>query len=48
MLDLSLLLDFGASMKSYISGYIGTDTMPMCDKGICWYLYEMPFAITQE
>lgn len=46
--DASQVLDVGASLQSYISGYIGTDTMPPCTNNVCWYLYEKVFSITQE
>jgi hypothetical protein len=29
-------MDF--SMRNFIIGYIGTDTIPGCDRGYCWYL----------
>lgn len=29
-MDISKLLDLASSMKSYVSGYIGSDTMPPC------------------
>ena len=44
---MSKLLGFGASMNSDIVGYIGSDTIPSCKKGLCWYLYVKPFKITQ-
>jgi hypothetical protein len=47
-MDISKLLDIASSMKSTISGYVGTDTMPPCSKGYCYYVYEKIFAITQE
>ena len=45
-MDLSKILDLASSMKSSISGYVGTDTMPPCNLGVCYYLYEKIFAIT--
>jgi len=47
-MDISKLLDIASSMKSTISGYVGTDTMPPCSKGYCYYVYEKIFGITQE
>jgi len=35
-------------MKSFVSGYIGGDTKPPCTPGVCWYIYESPFAITDD
>jgi len=35
-------------MLSFIDGYLGTLTQPPCTKGICWYLYEEPFKITDD
>jgi hypothetical protein len=37
-IDLSRVLNVGASMNSHIMGYIGTDTMPLCTNKLCWYL----------
>jgi len=47
-MDISKLLDLASSMKSNISGYVGTDTMPPCTGGVCYYVYEKIFNITQE
>mmetsp|Transcript_4749 Transcript_4749/g.8126 ORF Transcript_4749/g.8126 Transcript_4749/m.8126 type:complete len:159 (-) Transcript_4749:84-560(-) len=47
-LDISQLLKVDAAMDSYISGYIGTDTMPDCSLRLCWYVYEEPFLLTQS
>lgn len=47
-IDISKLLDVGAILKSYVIGYIGTDTMPLCSKQLCWYLYKTHFKITQD
>jgi carbonic anhydrase len=46
-MDISKLLDLASSMKSNISGYVGTDTMPPCTRGVCYYVYEKIFSITQ-
>jgi carbonic anhydrase len=46
-IDISKLLDVGAILKSYVIGYIGTDTMPLCAKKVCWYIYKTHFKITQ-
>lgn len=45
-IDISKILDIASSMKSTVSGYTGTDSMPPCSNGVCWYLYEKVFAIT--
>jgi hypothetical protein len=37
-IDLSLILTKTAGTTMNISGYSGTDTMPNCTSGICWYL----------
>lgn len=47
-LDISKLLDIASSMKSNISGYVGTDSMPPCTKAYCYYVYEKVFQITQD
>jgi len=33
---------------SKIVGYVGSDSMPPCKNRVCWYLYQRPFAITQD
>lgn len=35
-------------MRSYLMGYVGTDSMPNCLKAVCWYLYQQPFLLTQQ
>ena len=35
-------------MKGSFTGYIGSDSEPMCTKKVCWYLYNFPYQITQE
>ena len=45
-IDISKILDVGAVLKSYIVGYIGTDTMPTCSENLCWYIYTTHFKIT--
>ena len=45
-MDLSKVVDFGASMKGAITGYKGSDTIPLCTKDVCWYLYNFPYQIT--
>lgn len=44
--DLTRLVNVGSVMHAFIMGYLGTDTMPSCEKQHCWYLYQLPFAIT--
>lgn len=34
-------------MQYTISGYLGTDSMPVCTDRLCWYLINQPFTITQ-
>lgn len=46
-LDISKILDLGSVMRSVISGYSGTDSMPPCTNRVCWYLYEKVFKIEQ-
>ena len=31
-----------------MTGYIGTDTMPSCDAGFCWYFIEKVFEISED
>lgn len=47
-IDLGLLLTPDIALNSFITGYIGTDTMPPCTKSQCWYVIETPFEISQE
>lgn len=48
MVDLSKLVGFAAHMKSDMITYVGSDTMPKCTQGICWYLYLKQFKITKK
>ena len=36
-IDLSTLFPIDVSLKSYIRGYVGTTTVPNCERGVCWY-----------
>lgn len=35
-------------MNSNIYGYIGTDTMPTCTNGLCWFIHQQPYVINEE
>lgn len=30
-----------------ITGYVGSDTMPTCARGYCWYLIEKNYTLSQ-
>ena len=47
-MDLSKVVDLGATMKGSITGYLGSDTEPLCTKKVCWYVYDFPYQISQE
>jgi len=38
-IDISKLLNLGSTLRSSVFGYIGTDTMPTCEKFVCWYVF---------
>lgn len=44
--DLSTLLSADIALNQYITGYVGTDTIPPCTRFVCWYLFEIPFTIS--
>jgi hypothetical protein len=44
-LDLSPLLDKVAGATKSVSGYMGSDSMPGCDYGTCWYIMNQPLTI---
>jgi hypothetical protein len=46
--DLSILLTQISGVLSTVSGYLGTDTMPNCDKTLCWYVVNEPYTITKD
>jgi len=47
-IDLSRVVDLGATIKGSITGYQGSDTIPKCTKDVCWYVYDFPMQISQE
>lgn len=44
-LDLSMLFTPDISLNNYIAGYIGTSTVPNCERAVCYYLLNQPFSI---
>ena len=44
--DLDILLTQISGVLNTVSGYLGTDTMPNCDKTLCWYIVNEPYTIT--
>lgn len=34
-------------MNDFITGYVGTDSMPNCTTGVCWYVYHNTYSITE-
>ena len=47
-MDLSKLLDFSSPLHSYVSGYLGSDTMPPCTSKYCWYIYHKTFKVNDD
>jgi len=45
--DLSTLFPIDIALKSYIRGYVGTNTVPNCERGVCWYFLGEPQPISQ-
>lgn len=33
-------------MRSYLIGYVGTNTVPNCERGVCWYFVKDVFPIS--
>jgi carbonic anhydrase len=33
-------------LNNYIFGYIGTQTVPNCERGVCWYIIKDPLTIS--
>lgn len=46
MIDLGMILTADVAMNNYITGYVGTDTIPPCTRFLCWYIIETPFKIS--
>jgi carbonic anhydrase len=46
-LDLTSIFTSDFSLNSYIQGYIGTSTVPNCERGVCWYIINQPFEISE-
>lgn len=36
-LDLNKIIPSDFSLSNYILGYVGTSTIPNCERGYCWY-----------
>lgn len=47
-IDLSPLLDKISGTTKSVSGYMGTDSMPGCDYGTCWYIMNEPQTISND
>jgi carbonic anhydrase len=47
-IDLSLLMPLDFSLHSYVMGYVGTNTVPNCERGQCWYFVKDVQSITQD
>ena len=35
-------------MKGTLTGYLGSDTEPLCTKKVCWYVLDYAYQISQE
>ncbi len=44
-LDLSTLIPIDFSLKEYVTGYVGTNTVPNCERGVCWYILRNVHSI---
>ena len=47
-LDLNALMPPDFSMHNYILGYLGTETVPTCQRGVCWYFVNGTNYISHE
>jgi hypothetical protein len=45
-LDLSTLFPIDIALYSLIHGYVGTNTVPNCERGVCWYFLGSPQPIS--
>ena len=48
IVDLSQIFTPDIALNQFITGYIGSDTMPPCTRFLCWYVLEQPYAISQK
>ncbi len=46
-LDLGALIPMDFSLKHSVLGYVGTETVPNCERGVCWYFVNQTYAISQ-
>jgi carbonic anhydrase len=47
-LDLSSILTPDFSLNNYIMGYVGTNSVPNCERGVCWYIVKDVFSIGSD
>ena len=47
-LDLNSLIPADFSLNHYIMGYVGTSTVPNCERGQCWYAVNKAYSISPD
>ena len=47
-IDLSELIKVDTVLNQFITGYVGSDTIPPCTRFLCWYVLELPFTVSQK
>lgn len=47
-LDLNSIISADYSLHNYIMGYVGTSTVPNCERGQCWYFANKVYTLSQS
>ena len=47
-LDLNSLIPADFSLHNYIMGYVGTSTVPNCERGQCWYFVNKVYTLSPD
>ena len=47
-LDLNSIISVDFSLHNYIIGYVGTSTLPNCERGQCWYFANKVYTLSQS
>lgn len=45
-LDLSQIITIDFSLNNSVLGYVGSNTVPNCERGVCWYIVNQTFSIS--
>jgi carbonic anhydrase len=47
-LDLNQLIPADFSLHNYVMGYVGTSTVPNCERGQCWYFVNKAYTLSPD